>query len=346
MNLTSNLLFWFNQHKKELPWRKTTDPYKIWLSEIILQQTRISQGLDYYNRFVKAFPTVEKLAKAKEDEVLKLWQGLGYYSRARNIHFTAKTIFFDQNSVFPTSFKSLQNLKGIGKYTAAAIASIVYKEPVAAIDGNAFRVYARLFSIDLDIAKSSSFNYFFALGNSIVDKQNPGDFNQAIMDLGSTTCLPKKPLCEACPIQSSCKSFTENTVQFFPVKSKKQTAKEVEIHYLLMLDKKNNFILRKRDASSIWANMFDLPQIKTLENDKNKIEKLLIDKEIDFLFSKEHLLTHRKLKIYFYSTVISNDLFYPELLKNGNYIKAQKSELHQYALPKPIEFFFNQNVLL
>ena len=346
MKLNFKLLSWFSQNKKDLPWRKTQDPYKIWLSEIILQQTRINQGLEYYERFIKTFPTVENLAKAKEEEVLKLWQGLGYYSRARNIHFTAKFIFFEQNGAFPNSFKDLQQLKGIGKYTAAAIASIVHQEPVAAIDGNAFRVYARLFSIDLDIAKSSSFNYFFALGNSIIDKQNPGDFNQAIMDLGSTICLPKNPLCEKCPIQTDCKSFSENTVQFFPVKSKKQTAKEVDIHYLLILDKKNTFILRKRDDSSIWANLFDLPEIKTIVRNKNDIELLIKNNEIDFLFSKEHLLTHRKLKIYFYSTVISDDLFYQELLKNEKYVRVRKSELHQYALPKPIEFLFNQNVLL
>ncbi len=346
MNITFELISWYKIHKKELPWRKTKDPYSIWICEIILQQTRVNQGLGYYERFINSFSNVEKLALAQEAEVLKLWQGLGYYSRARNIHFSAKTIYSTLNSVFPTTFNEIIKLKGIGKYTAAAIASIAFNEPVAAIDGNAFRVYARLYAIDLDITKTTTFNYFFSLANKHIDKNNPGDFNQAIMDLGSTICLPKNPICINCPLNKKCKAYAEDLVAVFPVKSKKAKAKKEKLNYLLILDNGNNFILKKRDASSIWANMFDLPEIFTEENKRNEIEELLGSNEINLLLTRIHLLTHKRLEISFYCTIISDISFYEKLLEDNKYIKINKTNLYKYALPKPIEFLLEQDVFL
>jgi A/G-specific adenine glycosylase len=339
------IIDWYAKNQKKLPWRGLKDPYKIWISEIILQQTRIAQGMDYYKRFIKTFPNIESLALSQEEEVLKMWQGLGYYSRARNIHFAAKYIYRQLNGIFPTNFTDLLQLKGIGKYTAAAIASIAYSEPVAAIDGNAFRVYSRFFSIELDIAKPSSFGHFFALANQHIDKNKPGDFNQAVMDLGSTICLPKNPQCKTCPLNLSCKAFLQNQTHLFPVKSKKTSVQNSQIKYLFILDKNNNFFLRKRDSTSIWGNMFDFPQFTENEKDKNDWEKELINQEIRFLFNTTHLLTHKRLHISFFRVIVSDNFFIEDFLPS-NFIKTSKNELHKFALPKPIENFLNQEVYL
>ncbi len=341
MKLKLKLLEWYNSNKKDLPWRLNNRPYEVWISEIILQQTRVNQGLSYYLNFIEKFKTLEDLAKSSEEEVLKQWEGLGYYSRARNIHFTAKNIFFDLNNVFPNSFNTLLLLKGIGKYTAAAIASICFKEPVSAIDGNAFRVYARLFQINLDISEAKNFNHFFKIGNSVIDLKNPGNFNQAIMDLGSTICLPKNAKCIICPVNEFCGAFKNNTIYLFPVKTKKVKISNEEIYYLHLFDKENNFILRKRANNSIWANMFDFTEIAVFEKETGG----KFTKEIFFLEKVNHILTHKKLKIHFYGLELDHSYLLKLTSQNANYTLAHLSKLEKHALPKPIENFFKNKLL-
>ena len=218
-----NLLItnWYRQNKRDLPWRLTTDPYKIWLSEIILQQTRVDQGLSYYLKFVKEFPTIQALANASEQQVLALWQGLGYYSRARNLHFTAKTISNELNGKFPNSFTSLKKLKGIGDYTAAAIASFSYNEITPVVDGNVYRVLSRVFNIATPIDSSQGKKLFYELAGELISKENPGEFNQSIMEFGALWCKPQNPKCEDCPLQENCLAFENDTVKLLPVKDKK-----------------------------------------------------------------------------------------------------------------------------
>src|SRR5690606_29978884 len=207
MTFNSLILIWSDKNKRNLPWRNTRDPYQIWLSEIILQQTRVIQGTNYFLAFTEKFPRIENLANAQEQEILRLWQGLGYYSRARNLHFTAKHIVKELNGKFPDSFQELLKLKGVGEYTAAAIASIAFNETVPAVDGNVFRVFSRYFNIHRDISLPKTRKYFFELGKETIDQNRPGDFNQAVMELGATVCTPKNPKCEICPVNESCEAL-------------------------------------------------------------------------------------------------------------------------------------------
>src|SRR5690606_24908055 len=272
MTFNSLILIWFDKNKRNLPWREDQDPYKIWLSEIILQQTRVAQGLDYYLKFIENFPTVKHLAEADETEVLKLWQGLGYYSRARNLHFTARYIVENLNGKFPDNFTDLLQLKGVGEYTAAAIASIAFHEAVPAIDGNAFRVYARYYNIDIDIATPRAKKYFFELGKAIMDLKRPGDFNQAVMELGATVCTPVNPKCEICPVNESCEALAKNTVNQLPVKSKKVKVKHRNFHFLEISDGEN-FLIKKRTENDVWKNLYNFPLFETtsIEDELKKI---------------------------------------------------------------------------
>ena len=221
MNFSNSLLLWYLQNKRDLPWRNTTNPYPIWLSEIMLQQTRVAQGLPYFLAFTEAFPTILDLAKADEEQVLKLWQGLGYYSRARNMHKTAQIIAFELGGNFPNNYNDLIKLKGIGEYTAAAIASFAFNEVVPAVDGNVFRVLSRYFNIDTDIASSGAKKEFTALAKELIPNDNPALFNQAIMEFGALQCVPKNPNCESCIFNSSCAALQKKKVAELPVKSKK-----------------------------------------------------------------------------------------------------------------------------
>ena len=221
MNFSNTLVYWYLQNKRELPWRKSKDPYLVWLSEIILQQTRIAQGMSYFLKFADAFPTVHDLANADESTVLKLWQGLGYYSRARNLHFSAKYISSELKGDFPKTYKEIIKLKGVGDYTASAIASICFDEPTAVVDGNVYRVLARYYGISTPINSTKGIKEFKALAQSVIDESQPGVFNQAIMDFGSLQCKPQNPDCDSCPLSSSCVAFEKKTIQELPVKEKK-----------------------------------------------------------------------------------------------------------------------------
>jgi A/G-specific adenine glycosylase len=266
MNVTGSLLNWYSQNKRPLPWRETRDPYKIWLSEVILQQTRVAQGMDYYHRFLLAFPDVQSLAAADEQEVLKLWQGLGYYSRARNMHHTAKEIVEKHNGIFPKSSAGLKKLKGIGDYTAAAISSICFDEAVAVLDGNVARVISRLYAIDTAVDTNTGRAEITELASNLMGESHPGTFNQAVMELGALICIPKSPACNNCPLAFACEAMKQNKTESFPVKTPKKAPTIRHMNYLVisfMQDGDEFILMRKRTGNDIWKNMYDFPCIET-----------------------------------------------------------------------------------
>jgi len=242
MNFSKEIIRWYLQNKRDLPWRKTKDPYRIWLSEIMLQQTRVAQGLPYYEKFTEAFPTVYDLAKAEESQVLKLWQGLGYYSRARNLHYTAKDIVDNYNGQFPSTYKELLKLKGVGDYTASAIASICFDEVAPVVDGNVYRVLARYFNIDIPINSTAGVKKFKELAFEVIDHETPADFNQGIMEFGAVQCKPQSPYCIICPLHESCEGLKEQRVHMLPVKLKKTKVKHRWFNYIVVVSNQNTCI--------------------------------------------------------------------------------------------------------
>ena len=257
------LIQWYLQNKRDLPWRKTTNPYPIWLSEIMLQQTRVAQGMPYFLSFTTAFPTVFDLAGAREEQVLKLWQGLGYYSRARNLHKTAQYIATELSGVFPETYNDLLKLKGVGTYTAAAIASFSYNEAVPVVDGNVFRVLARYFDVEIDIAQASAKKEFAALAFELMPKDNPATFNQAIMEFGALQCVPKSPNCSICVFKESCAALQKNKVDQLPIKSKNVKVRNRYFNYLVLEDETGNTVIQKRTDKGIWHNLYEFPLMET-----------------------------------------------------------------------------------
>jgi len=247
-----------------MPWRNTTHPYHIWLSEIILQQTRVAQGLPYYIAFTEAFPTVQDLAQATEEEVLKLWQGLGYYSRGRNLHASAKMIVEEMDGVFPNTYEEIKKLKGVGDYTASAIASICFNEPTAVVDGNVYRVLSRVYGIDTPINSTAGVKEFKALAQELIDEDRPADFNQAIMEFGAIQCKPQNPYCLHCIYNDSCVALQQNKVSELPVKLKKTKVKHKYFHYLYIKDKQGQTIIKQRTGKGIWQGLYEFPVIEEL----------------------------------------------------------------------------------
>lgn len=264
MRFSNLLITWYLQNKRDLPWRHTTDPYLIWLSEIMLQQTRVAQGLPYYLRFVDAFPTVSDLASADEQQVLRLWQGLGYYSRARNLHKAAKVVVDDYKGAFPKSFSELLKLPGIGSYTAAAVASFSNNEPVAVVDGNVFRVLSRYFNVEIDIASSGASTEFRKLAQELLPRDNAALFNQAIMEFGALQCVPKSPDCSICIFNTSCAALQLGKVAVLPVKSKKMKVTKRYFNYLVIEDEFKQTIVQKREHQGIWQNLYEFPLLETV----------------------------------------------------------------------------------
>ncbi|MEO6347749.1 MAG: A/G-specific adenine glycosylase [Aquaticitalea sp.] len=263
MNFSKTLTNWYSDNKRDFPWRNTKEPYFIWLSEIILQQTQIKQGLPYYEAFVSNFPTVFNLANAQEIDVLKLWQGLGYYSRARNLHFTAKYIVDEFDGIFPIRYKDLLQLKGIGDYTASAIASICFNESTAVVDGNVYRVLSRFFGVDTPVNSTQGIKEFKALATSLIDKKNPGDYNQAIMEFGATQCKPQNPDCNVCPFNESCVALQKGHIQNLPVKLNKVKVMTKHFNFLVFISSDKKTIFEKRTSKGIWQNMYQFPLIET-----------------------------------------------------------------------------------
>lgn len=324
MNFSTKIIGWYQQNKRDLPWRNTNDPYKIWLSEIILQQTRVSQGLPYYINFVTAFPTVKNLANANEQEVLKLWQGLGYYSRARNLHFTAKFVVENHHGIFPNTYNELLKLKGVGTYTAAAIASFSANEPVAVVDGNVFRVLSRVFNVTYDISQNSTKKYFIELAQKLLSTTQPNLHNQAIMEFGALQCVPKKPNCSGCVFNDSCEAFKLKIVSQLPVKLKKIKVTKRFLSYVLVHDAFGNYIINKRTANGIWKNLYEFPCVESeTEIDENELLVQLNNsyKIINFqyfdAFDVLHKLTHQHLNIKFYrietEEILENSYTFSEL---------------------------------
>lgn len=313
------LIKWYLQNRRDLPWRKTADPYPIWLSEIMLQQTRVAQGMPYFLSFTAAFPTVFDLADASEEQVLKLWQGLGYYSRARNLHKTAQIVAYEMNGVFPDNYKDLLKLKGIGDYTAAAIASFSYNECVPVVDGNVFRVLSRYFDLETDIAQTAAKKEFAALAFELMPKDNPALFNQAIMEFGALQCVPKNPNCTECVFNDSCAALQKKKVHQLPVKSKKTKVRNRYFNYIVAADDLENTIIQKRTAKGIWYNLYEFPLLETDQVEdfetvaqqisqnffqENKIESLLEYNEESII----HKLSHQHLHIKFWKATIKGTI--------------------------------------
>jgi len=305
MKFSKVLVHWYLRNKRDLPWRKINNPYYVWLSEIILQQTRVDQGMEYYLKFITHFPTINDLALASEEQVLKQWQGLGYYSRARNLHFSANYIVDELQGDFPTSYNELIKLKGVGDYTASAVASICFNEPTAVVDGNVYRVLARYFGIETPINKALGIKEFKKLAQALLDPAIPGTHNQAIMEFGARMCKPQKPNCELCPLSSGCLAIAHNKVNKLPVKEKKLKVKKRYFNYLVVQTPLNRTRLKQREKG-IWMNLYEFPLIESLHEiqEGELIQDPIFDQlfksqsVVVSLFNKEiliHKLTHQHI---------------------------------------------------
>lgn len=259
LNFSKQIIEWYHLNKRDLPWRKSRDPYRIWVSEIILQQTRVDQGYDYYIRFLERFPDVISLANATEEEVLSVWKGLGYYSRARNMHLTAKQVVTQFEGNFPSDHPTLLSLKGIGRYTAAAISSICSKEPNPVVDGNVVRVFSRVFGFSEPVGSSKSQKLVYAKAGELISHENPGDFNQAVMEFGATCCKPANPLCGECIFRQDCYAFKNNLVDKLPLKKKELIRRSRYFNYLFIPVPGQGVVLYKRSGKDIWQNLWELP---------------------------------------------------------------------------------------
>lgn len=330
------LLDWFDANKRDLPWRGEKDPYKIWISEIILQQTRVAQGIDYYHRFVAAFPTVTDLASADEAEVLKLWQGLGYYSRARNLHAAARSIVANFNGVFPSNYQDIRNLKGVGNYTAAAISSIAFNLPYPAVDGNVLRFVARYQGVFENIATETTRRHIEELCSHWIPKERAGTFNQAMMEMGATLCTPKSPDCTICPFARTCYAFQHEQVSYLPIKEQVVKVKNRYFHYLVFL-KDNQTILQQREQDDIWKNLFEFPLVETT-SDVFDVKDFLGKKRVDvaaepqLAWQTKHILTHRNIYAFFYVIPVNE---FPEM--NSRQVVVSIKDLKNYAVAKVIE---------
>lgn len=308
MNFSYALISWYQSHKRDLPWRGTSNPYYIWLSEIILQQTRVVQGLPYYYKFIDRFPTVHDLASASQDEVLKLWQGLGYYSRARNLHVAAQQVV--AMGAFPNQFKDLLQLKGVGEYTAAAVASFAYKEPVAVVDGNVYRVLSRVHGIHDPINQPVGARSFKTLANKLLDTKQPDIHNQAIMEFGALQCVPKNPDCSVCPFNAICVAYNDQLISVLPVKIKKTKIKKLHHHYMVLHTSNHKTLLLQRPQKGIWAGLYEFPYIET--SGSMTVQELKghpLVKEMGLVRFREslhnlqpiiHKLSHRHIYAYFW----------------------------------------------
>jgi A/G-specific adenine glycosylase len=341
------LVTWYLENKRDLPWRRAKVPYQVWLSEIILQQTQVVQGLPYYNKFVSAFPSVHDLAKASEQEVLKLWQGLGYYSRARNLHHTARQLSENHNGIFPQTFEGLLSLKGVGVYTASAIASICFDVPKAVVDGNVYRVLSRVFGLDLPINETAGIKRFQELADQQLALDDPGTYNQAIMEFGALQCVPKKPNCQKCPLVNHCVAYTTGSVHRLPVSVKKIKVKTEFYNFLVLQDHTGGIWMRRRSDQGIWPNLYEFPLIETaeavdqeyiltqahamLEVSDNSIQALEQYNAVPWA----HRLTHKKLMVVFWLGFVEGTLpkSYPVAALEGLAVPAIIARFISKAVP-------------
>ncbi len=337
MNFSQQIINWYNTNKRSLPWRETKNPYKIWLSEIILQQTKVAQGLPYYYKITTAFPTIKDLAKATEDEVLKLWQGLGYYSRARNLHSTAKEICEKHNGIFPNSYKDIIKLKGIGTYTAAAIVSFSFDLPYAVVDGNVIRVLSRYFGVDTPSNSTEGRKEFQDLAQNLLLKGYAAENNQAIMEFGALQCRPKSPNCNNCPLQNNCYAYSQNVISNFPTKTKKIKIKKRYFEFFIINEE--DYLLIQKRKTGIWKGLYQFPLIET--HYKNTESEIINSKDwrnllngssvINYVSTSiKHKLSHQTIYARFWHITGKSKL-------KENVVLIRQEDIRRYPIPKLIE---------
>lgn len=349
MDFSDRIIGWYQENKRDLPWRDTSDPYKIWISETILQQTRVAQGISYYRRFIQAFPDVESLAKAESDEVMKLWQGLGYYTRARHLHEAARQLILYHGGKLPGSFRELIAIKGIGEYSAAAIASIAFHEPVPLVDGNVFRVISRLYRIGFQQGTAAAKKAVREIAGKILDPERPGQHNQAMMEFGAIQCIPRNPGCPACIFRSTCKAYRSGKVEEYPATGKRSKLKDRFFNYLFIQSGERT-IIRKREGTDIWKGLYEFPLIETsaevTENDLtgspdwktllNGIQPVSITVSEPF----KHLLSHQRVHARFFIVILES---IPPRLRE-KYLHIPIQDLGEYPVPRLIERFLEEKL--
>lgn len=349
MYIPELIIDWYAAEKRDLPWRNTKDPYKIWLSEIILQQTRVSQGMEYYHRFVENFPTIVDLANAEEDQILKLWQGLGYYSRARNLHATAKQIVNEHNSKFPANFEAIKNLKGIGDYTAAAISSFAFNLPHAAVDGNVYRVLSRIFGIVTPIDSTSGKKEFAKIADELLIKKNAATYNQAMMEFGALQCVPKNPNCTQCVVSQQCIAFKNKTVDELPIKTKKLKQRVRYFYYFVVEDEQQNIFIAQRTGKDIWQHLYEFPLVETEK--ELKTEDIFSHENFLKIVSndaKNAVVTSVSRQ---YKHILSHQIIYAQFIHlktskrivSGKYQIIKKENIHTYAVSRLTHMYLEEN---
>lgn len=333
-DFTLLIVDWYRLNKRNLPWRDESNPYFIWLSEIILQQTRVDQGMDYYLKFIKNYPTIVDLANAEEQDILNDWQGLGYYSRARNLHFSAKYVRDELNGDFPITFKEILKLKGVGQYTASAIASFAFNEKKAVVDGNVYRLLSRVFDIDSPIDSSYGIKEFQELADTLIHSKNPGEHNQAIMEMGAIICTPKQPNCEECPLTEKCLARAKNTISERPVKKGKTKVTNRYFHYLIF-NRDQKTIIEQRLGKGIWQNMYQFPMIEANNSDQNIDLSMFQNKVFESPITK-HVLSHQRIYATFHHF---NSV--PENMED-NWFIIDHADIQEYPLPRIIDRYLEE----
>lgn len=341
MNFSKSLSNWYQFSSRKLPWRNTQNPFHIWLSEIMLQQTRVDQATAYYHKFLENFQSITDLANADEQELLKLWQGLGYYSRARNLHHAAQQVRDNYNGKFPEDYKSIRKLKGVGDYTAAAIASFAFNLPHAVLDGNVFRVLARIHNDKTPIDTSAGKKLFQGYADALLSKDYPAEHNQAIMELGALICTPKNPDCPSCPVQEFCQAFRANTQHQLPVKSKKVKIKKRYFNYFIPTNKTTIYFI-KRTTKDIWQNLYELPLYETEKDTDINSQAISLNfiarkNSPELIYQTKHILTHQHIIAKFYEVDFVNEI------ADQQFIAIKNLEYSDYPIPKLIENFLEHH---
>ena len=342
--MTTKLISWYYENKRDLPWRHKKNPYHIWVSEIILQQTQIKTGIDYYHRFINKFPNIQSLSSASERDVLHIWQGLGYYNRALNMLITAKTVVQKYNSIFPSKYNDLIQLKGIGEYTASAISSICSNEKKAVVDGNVYRFLSRLYNIKTPINSTQGKKEFQKIANKMLPNKNSGIYNQAIMEFGSIHCKKHTPKCNTCPFQTKCRSFHAGVIKMRPVKHKRAVYKTRYLNYFIIKNKKG-FFIQQRGVKDIWKKLYELPLLESRSEMKKEqlikhdyLNPFQIQK-VKHIASIDHKLTHQNLKINFWET------WSKKFQIRDNLFTITIEDIPRYPFPKPLKNYFDKEHL-
>ncbi len=347
MNISAILTNWYKIHKRDLPWRNTKDPYFIWISEVILQQTRVNQGMDYYMNFINQFPDLRTLAQSSLDEVLKAWQGLGYYTRARNLHFTAQYVYYELNGKFPDNYHDLLKLKGIGDYTASAIASFAFGEPVAVVDGNVQRVLSRLTGIDVPVNTNQGKKLIRKEAQKLISSEDPALHNQAIIEFGAVQCVPVNPNCEVCPLNNICYAYQQNIVEGLP-KKRKNKKKRLRYFYYLKIHQNSHLFMQQRAENDIWNSLYQFPLIEsnkamdlndiTTSDQWEKIFNGVIPTINSVSDTYTHLLTHQKI----YARFLEIEIPHPTDFLLNNYTSVENGKIQEVAVPRLIEKYLEE----